>query len=461
MLKKILIGAFIPIFLITGGLGCKTQSQAVVEATKPIELVWWRVFDGTDTIGPLIQKYNAIHPNIGIIYRKLRPEEYEKELLDALAEDRGPDIFTIHNTDMLKYQSKLTPMPAEITMPYLVTTGTVKKETTVELRKEKTMRFDQLRNLYLDVVADDVVLPHRTQDGAISNKIFGLPLAIDTMVLYANRDLLNSAGIAEPATTWEQFLDQVTKLTKLSAKGDLLQSGVALGTSENVERATDILSVLMMQNGAVMTQNGGIYFNQIPAGSDRTEPPGAQALRFYTDFANPTKEAYTWNADMPNSLDSFVAGTSAYFFGYAYHLPTIKARAPKLNLVVSGLPQIDPASPTNFANYWIEGVSAKSTHVGEAWDFVQFITRRENVGAYLSLAKKPTALRALIQTQSENEDMTVFASQLLTSKSWYKGKDWSAAETALKEMINTVLNGEKIPLEAINLGAARVAQTIQ
>ncbi len=38
-----------------------------------------------------------------------------------------------------------------------------------------------------------------------------------------------------------------------------------------------------------------------------------------------------------------IAGKTGYFFGYAYHLPRIRAQAPKLNFGVTGIPQIDPA----------------------------------------------------------------------------------------------------------------------
>lgn len=460
MLKKIFIIAIIPVFLVTAGLGCKMQSKAEREATRPIHLTWWRVIDNADKVGDILGKYRQVHPNIGITYRKLRLEEYEGELLDAMAEDRGPDIFTIHNTSLIKYKSKLLPLPRELTMAYQVEKGTVKKEIVTELRKERSLRVDQLKNQYLDVVAKDVVLLHRAQDGSVSEKIFALPLAIDTMVLYANRDLLNSAGIPQPATTWEEFLDHVKRLTKLDAQGNILQAGAALGTADNVERATDLLALLMMQNGTVMLESGAVFFNQMPPGSVREELPGPEALRFYTDFANPVKEAYTWHEGMPNSFEAFTAGTVGYFFGYSYHLPTIKARAPKLNLATVAVPQIDPTQPVYFANYWVEAVSNKTNNPDAAWDFIQFASRAENVGSYLERAGKPTATRTLIPAQLEDEEMSVFAAGLLTTKSWYQGADYAAAESAIKEMIRVVQKGEMLPVEAAGIAAAKVSQTL-
>lgn len=461
MLKRYTPLALIIVFLVTSGLGCRFQGKKEIEATRPVELTWWRVFDDSDSVSTIINEYNKIHPNISITYRKLRPEEYEHELLDALAEDRGPDILTVHNTAMQQYQSKLLPLPRETEIAYLVTKGTIKKETVIEVRKEKTLRNDQLKAQFVDAAAQNVVLLHAADDGSVTPRIFGLPLALDVMVLYVNRDLLNAAGIPEPAKTWEEFLTHVKKLTKVDGQGKIIQAGGALGAAENVERGTDILSLLMMQNGTVMMRDGAVAFASIPPGIEREVSPGIEALRFYTDFANSGKEAYTWNETLPPSFEAFVNGTVAYFFGYAYHGPQVKARAPKLNLEIVKVPQIDPAHEINFANYWIEAVSEKTKHPNEAWDFVQFATRAPTVKSYLAVTGKPTALRVLVGEQIEDEKLAVFASEILTARSWYRGKDPSAAESALNELI-TAVRGGTIPIEeAMRIAVGKVQQTVR
>lgn len=450
------------LLLSTLGLGCKFQSKEQQEAIKPIELTWWRVFDDSDSVSKIIEDYRKIHPNITINYRKLRPEEYETELLNALAEDRGPDIFTIHNTAMAKWQPKLLPLPPELKIAYQVLQGTIKKEVVIEIRNDKTLRPDQVKNIYVDQVGKDVILSYTDpKTGAQSDKVYGLPLGLDTPVLYWNRDLLNAARIPEPAKTWDEFLQHVQLLTKFDAKGNIIQAGAAIGTSKNVERSTDILSTIMLQNGVVMQDDGAILFDQIPPGTNRQTIPGIEALQFYTDFANPTKKAYTWNDTMPNSIDAFVNGTVAYYFGYAYDLPTVRARAPKLNFGLSKFPQIDPINEINFANYWVEGVSEKTEHPNEAWDFVEFATDPSHVTSYLSTAKKPAAVRSIVSSQLEDPDLSVFASQVLTAKSWYHGSDPEVTEASLGEMIDVVVAGTVPIEEAIHIAVGKVEQTLR
>lgn len=454
--NKIIVLSLLAVFLLTSGLSCKLGNQEATEAMKPITINYWRVWDGPDAFDEIIEAYNAIHPNINIKYTKLRYSEYEQKLLEALAEDRGPDIFSIHNTWIKKYDSKIEPMPERITLAYPVTKGAIKKEVITEMRTTKSITLKELKNNFLDVVYDDVV---------IGGKVYALPLSVDTLAMYYNKDLLNNAGIITPPEYWNrEFQQAVTKMTKQDTRGDIIQSGVALGGSSNIERHSDILSVLMMQNGATMlTENGQVMFNLIPpALKEQGYNPGLEALRFYTDFSNPAKEVYSWNQDLGNSLDLFIQGKVAMMFGYAYHLPTITSRAPKLNFGIAKLPQIESgAEQVNFANYWVETVSKKSEHIDEAWDFIQFATEAENVQSYLEATNKPTALRSLISSQIDDLEIGTFVEQLLTAKSWYKGEDANAMESIFKDMIDRMVAGEGEGIDIINIAASRVQQTIR
>ncbi|MEA3464145.1 MAG: extracellular solute-binding protein, partial [Patescibacteria group bacterium] len=458
MFQKLKLIPLISLIIILPGFGLRCVSKKVQESMKPITINYWRVWDGPDAFEEIINNYKQLHPFITINYRKLRYDEYEQALLDALAEDKGPDIFSIHNTWIKKYQSKIKPMPPEITMAYPIVKGKLKKEIIPELRAAKSITLKEIKNNFVDVVYNDTVI--KVMDAKtkkIKEKIFALPLSVDTLSMYYNKDLLNNAGIAEPPAYWNRTFQQgVKKLTKQDTKGQIIQSGAGLGGSTNIARYSDILSVLMMQNGAQMIdESDNIMFHKIPAALKKQGyNPGLEALRFYCDFANHAKEVYCWNNNLDNSLDLFIQGKLALMFGYSYQLPTIKARAPKLNFSIAKLPQIeDNAQNINFANYWAETVSNKSKYTDEAWDFIQFATRAEQVKTYLEKTKKPTALRSLVNEQIDDMNIGIFAEQVLTAKSWYRGADFNAVELIIGEMIDDV-TAEKDKMEnIISLGA--------
>lgn len=451
--------------LVLGGFGCKGASKEVIQRTQPITLKYWRVFDTDEAFGPIFEAYHKIHPNIAIEFRRLRYDEYEKALLDALAQDQGPDIISLHNTWMRRWQPRLLAVPPVLSVPYREVQGSIKKEVVTVIHQVPGVTLKQLADDFVDVVSEDAVIPTEQEDprAPLIPKIYGLPLSVDTMVVYYNRDILNRAGIAQPATDWRTFQDQVKKITKLDETGAIVQSGAGLGTADNVSRATDILGLLMMQNGTPMTdQNGTVSFDKYPPElAGRPYPPGAEALIFYTDFANPEKEVYTWNDKMPNSLEAFEKGQTAYYFGYSYDLPEIRLANRNLNFGIAPFPQIEGNKPVNYANYWLETVSNKTKYPNEAWDFVMFMTKAENAQKYLSVTKKPTALRSLVNGQLEDLDLSVFAAQVPTAKSWYHGVDADATEKAFSEMIRQMLAGEADPKKIVELGATKVNQTIK
>lgn len=452
MKKRILALSLLLTFVLTSGFGCKTVSQDVQVKMRPITLNYWRVWDGPDNFAQIIAEYNKIHPNITINYRKLRYDEYERELVNALAEDRGPDIFSINATWVKRYANKISPMPAQITMAYPVVRGTLKKETFPELRTKKSLTLASLKSGFLDTVYNDVTVEIYDQTlRANTRKIYALPLAIDTLGTFYNKDLLNNAGIVELSGYWnKQFQKDVKKLTKQSATGQILQAGVALGTGANIERASDILAALMLQNGTTVVDNQGkVLFRQYVREKDYN--PGTDAIRFYTDFANPTKDVYSWNKTLPNSLEVFIQGKLAIMFGYSYDIPIIRARAPKLNFEVKPFPQIEGRNdPKNVVDYWVETVSKKSRNQSEAWDFIQFAAAQpEMAKLYLNSTKRVAAIKSLVKAQVSDEELGVFAQQILVANTWYHGNNFQIADKAFKDMLDAIAdNPDKLDFEA-------------
>ncbi len=86
-------------------------------------------------------------------------------------------------------------------------------------------------------------------------------------------------------------------------------------------------------------------------------------------------------------------------------------------------------------------------------------TSEDQVMKYLTLTKKPTALRSLVKQQLSDDDIAPFANQVLTAKSWYQGRDPLVAENILREAIKMVIEGKNTIEEAINYAAQRVNQT--
>lgn len=457
---KIFTLFILAIFFVSAGFKCKLETPEIKEAMKPITLEYWRTFDDKDSFKEILDAYKALHPNITIEYKKFRYEEYEEKILEALAEDRGPDIFSIHNSWINEYKSKIEPMPKSVKIPFQEVKGSIKKEIITTIKTVPSISLIQLKNDFVEVVYDDCV----QKDEEDQDTVLCLPLSVDTVALFYNRDLLNASGIPFPPKTWVDFQEAVKKITKYDEDNNVIQSAAALGTSSNISRFSDILSLIMMQNGTKMSEGGKVMFNA-PVNNSKYVP-GFEAFKFYTAFANPTSEVYTWNNKMPNSLEAFIQGKTAFFFGYSYNLPMIKSRAPKLNFGIAPVPQISSETGEhnlNISNYWVEAVSKKSANRDVAWNFIQFETTQSKlVSNFLGKTKKPAALRALINDQLNDIDINPFVLQVLTAKSWYQGKDAGAMEGILGEMIDSVkpeTTDDEEYMRLLNTAAGKIQQT--
>lgn len=404
-------------FLVLGSFGGRRPEK--------ITLQFWGVFDGSSFYKDAIREFGKNNPNINIIYRQFNFEDYEKQLIDSFAAGAGPDIWLMHNTWLPKHYDKIKPLSQQIP------------------KGEKTplLTFKEFQEQFVDVAVEDL---------AAGNQIYALPIYVDTLALYYNKDLLNSTGIVSPPSNWDEFNDVVKKLTIFDGRGNIIRAGAAIGTAKNINRSTDVLALLMLQSGVKMTNesNSAASFSSSVGGIK----VGETALRYYTDFANKSSPLYTWSDSKHYSLDAFVEGDAAMMFNYSYHIKTIRDKSARFNFAVATVPQIaDTPVAVNYANYWAPTVSKQSRYSDAAWKFLVYLSSANGAASYLNESNRPSARRDLIEQQKTDPDLGVFALQALSAKSWYQ-IDNSAIETIFAEMIDDV-NFSRASAESA-LGAA-------
>ncbi|MBP7060641.1 MAG: extracellular solute-binding protein [Candidatus Moranbacteria bacterium] len=441
--------------------GCGFKSSGV-EGYK-VSLEVWGVFDDSDAYASVIGDYKKLNPFIQKIeYRKLSPETYKEDLINAFAAGKGPDIFMIRNAWRAPFEDKLAAAPAGV------------------------LSEKEYRDAFADVVATDFI--------GTENKIFGVPLSVDSLALYYNKDIFNAAGITKAPETWDEIAAISQKLTTLDQFGNITRSGIALGTGANINRSSDILAAMMLQLGAKLRDpNNGR--------SDLTQTATAQAFEYYNQFARIASPNYSWNARQHYSIDAFYEGTAAMMINYSWQNDTIVQKNAKLNIGVAKLPQFKPETPVNTANYWGYAVSKKASsdttkftpstketvvsaeaqnaaRVLESWQFLKYLTlagaqksitltnglvgtskefplTTDPSKTYLDKLHKPAARRDLIAMQQSDLVLSAFANGNLIAKSWYQG-DPEAMDGILVDMIDSVGRGEKTLQEALATATNRI-----
>ncbi len=299
---------------------------------KTITLNYWGLWEPENVMQGIISDYESSHPGVKVSYQRQSQKDYRDRLQNALSSDKGPDIFRFHNTWTPMFKNYLSALP---------------------------------QNIMDNSTFEKTFYPVTTTDLKLNGKYIGFPLGIDTLLLYYNEDLLRAAG-KTPPETWDELLKTAQDLTVRN--GDKIETaGVALGNSTNIDHWPDILTLLMLQNGTDMKNPGSTI------GSDGKNL-GADALTFYTLFYKTYK---LWDETFPNSTQAFASGKLALYFGPSWEAFEF-AKNSNLHFATVATPKLADVE-TYYATYWADGVSEKSTHQKEAWDFLKFLTQKDNM----------------------------------------------------------------------------------
>lgn len=418
--KKILtIMAGLVIVLILGVLALK-----ILPGLKfgKVTLTYWGLWETEQVMQPVIADFEKSHSNIKINYLKQSPKQYRERLSSSLARGEGPDLFRIHNTWLPMFSQDLAAVPSK-------TVGALNLS----------------QNFY----------PSALRDLTKGNQYYGIPLEVDGLGLYVNEDLFKQAGLVYPKT-WEELRTTAIKLTVKDSAGNLLISGVAMGKVNNVEHWSDILGLMMLQNGV-----------------DLSNPTGnlaEDALVYYTLFSRPPDN--TWDENQDNSILAFAQGKAAMIFAPSWEAFEIKKINPDVNFKILAVPQL-PGVNLSWSSFWAEGVWQKSKNQKEAFEFLQYLASKETMAklyaeeAKIRLFGEPYARMDLGKNILNDSYAGAYVSQASNSQSFYLSSrtfDNGINDKIIKyfeDALNSLDKGvsPKAALETAGLGIQQVLST--
>lgn len=309
------------------------------DKSEKVTLTYWGLWEDKNIMQGVILDFQKENPNITVNYVKEDVKQYRERLEKRIELGTGPDIFRFHNTWVLELSNILLAIPSDV-----ITTSDFKK-------------------LYPTVVHADLI-----KNGAI----YGIPLSIDTLALFVNKELFQASGLEVPST-WDDFIKVARALTVKGEDGKIKTAGAAMGAFDNINHAPDIVSLLLVQNGADLKNLA------------KTAKSATDALNFYTSFA--IGDGNVWDSTLDPSILAFSKGNLAMYFGYSWDIFIIKAANPTLEFEVHPPPHL-PGRDITIASYWVEGVSSKSKHQKEALLFLKFLSKREAAQKLYTTASK-------------------------------------------------------------------------
>jgi ABC-type glycerol-3-phosphate transport system substrate-binding protein len=250
----------------------------------------------------------------------------------------------------------------------------------------------------------------------------------------------------------------IPTLNKKDTSGKILKSAAALGQFSNVVNAKNILSALFMQTGnPIISEKNGSFYSALSDTSQSSLGNVNSALLFYTSFADPAKDTYSWNKSFANSKDFFSSNNLAFYFGYASELKSLINKNPNLDFAVAPLPQIKNAN-FKLTSAQVTGiaVSAFSKNLTTAVTAASLMTQGDFAAKFSSTLLIPPARRTLLSVRQTDAFFPTFYSSALYAKGWLdpSSKD---SDNIFRTMVENVLSGSMSVENSIRDASAKLS----
>lgn len=372
------------------------------------EVTVWGVLPERTMMRNIESLYRGNNQPVKITYIEKKESTFDRELVEALASGIGPDVVLLPQDLILRHSDKIYSIPYE----------------SLSERSFKD-RFIEEGELYLN-----------------NNGVLALPLTVDPMVMYWNRDLLSAAGISRAPSFWDEFYSISPLVTVRGNDTDIKRSTISFGEFRNVTHAKEIISLLIMQAGnPIVVEDKGKYRSILGEQFNFDTPPTNAAIRFYTEFSNPAKTSYSWNGSLPSSRDMFLAGDLAVYFGFASEFFDIKRKNPHLNFDIAQMPQTrDTSKKTTFGKMQGLAILNASKSIPASFRAAIMLSDTDFVAALSNDLLLPPVRRDLLAEKPTDATISLFYDSAIISQAWLDPSP-SDTENIFMNMVERVVSG--------------------
>ena len=246
---------------------------------------------------------------------------------------------------------------------------------------------------YFAAVEQEKFLPATVSANRYRGGIFGVPVFIDTGLLYYRKDLLEKYAIAPPQT-WNQMVQAAKTIVGREQDRQLV------GFSGQFKQYEGLVCNMM----EYILSNGGALWDEKRMISALDQPAALQAVRFVRDhiigeISGRGMLAY----EEPESLALFTQGRAIFHrnWPYAWAIANDPASSKVAGRVgMSPLPGFAVGTGAAALGGWQLGISRYSRNPDLAWRFVEFMTGPD-VQKRIALATGRAPTRAALYDDNE------------------------------------------------------------
>ncbi len=388
-------------------LGCAKSTRGVTTIT------FWTIGHEGEVVQPLLREFERDHPAIRVALQQWPSTAAHEKLLTAFAGNALPDVSQLGNT----------------WIPEFATIGALE-----QLQPYVEAAASMPINDYFSGIWDSNV---------IEGHLFGVPWYVDTRLLFYRKDLLASAGFAEPPRDWTQWQRQ---LAAVKAHVGPKAYAILLPLNE----AEPLLNLAIQERDPLL-KDDDTRGNFESAGF-------RHAFDFYismfrNDWAPPLSDT-----QISNVWDEFAAGFYTFYISGPWNVTEFSNRLPpRLAHDWGTAPLPGPNGPGAAIGGGSSLVMFKtSQHKREVWQLIEFLSQPKNQLRFHALSGDLPPRRSAWgdPTLANDPYAKAFRDQLERVKSAPKVPEWERITQEIRLTTERVVRGgEQIDIALRDLDA--------
>ena len=379
-------------------------TRALRAQPEKTPIVLWHAYRGDErkALEQVVNTFNATHSNIEVKLLAVPFDAFPDKITNAIPQGKGPDIFIFAHDRIGNWAESKVITPVDFW------------------------------------AGDDVLqrfMPQTIKPLVYRRKLYGLPMAFKSTVLFYNKDLIQT-----PPGTTDEMIEMAKKFTNKQTKSYGLV----------YEYANFYMHAAWFHGyGArVFDDSGNVTLNT---------PEAAASFQFAQDLRNKY-------GIVPQESTSVLV-TSLFNEGKAAMVingPWFRAELkPGLNYGVAPLPVVSATNKPALPFMGSEAVlmSAKSKHQEEAFEVMNYLTDVESAVVRMKVGKQPVATAA---AYAKNQDpmIDVFRKQLEHSVPMPNTPQMLLVWGPITNALNAVVTGGKSPRKALAKAQEEIEKSI-
>lgn len=386
-----------------------------------VELVLWAFGREGEVVQELVRDFEGAHPGIRVKVQQIPWMAAHEKLLTSYVGEMLPDVAQLGNTWIGEFETLKALAPLD---SFVVASRSLTRT-----------------GFFPGIWATNMV------DG----RTYGVPWYVDTRLLFYRRDLFARAGILEPPTSWDAWLDA---MRRVKANGGA-QYGIFLPLSE-----WNPLVILGLQEGSALLSSGGLR-------GQFAQEPFREAFDFYKRIFDEELAPRVGQQQLANVHQEFGRGTFAMYITGPWQLGEFANRLPpELEDAWATAPMPGPrgdSSGVSMAGGSSLVMFRGSKHPAEAWQLLEWLSQpATQVRFYQISGNLPPTYAAWQDTVlANNARAMAFRTQLDRLLPLPQVPEWEQVATKVIEYQERVVRGRMTVAQAVTAMDADVDRLLE